>query len=217
MSLIHMSPHERHDRETRRARSRDLAAPPSEIPAAVPRPRDQLVVPREQGPAASLASYQLDVLRDKNRELPPPARAVRDAQENERLAVRTHQLTLALMRQGNAADTRARDGRGAGRGFPGRPGAHRAVRAGGGPGRCRVAAVDRRRRRAAGAVPRCAGDGRTDLRPPASGQERAALRHARRRSADQRAVADAGRRPARRSAATTRTVSSPAWARCSCA
>ena len=28
-----------------------------------------LVVPRETGPAASLASYQLDVLREKNREL----------------------------------------------------------------------------------------------------------------------------------------------------
>ena len=65
-----------------------------------------LVVPRENGPTASLASYQLDVLRDKNREL---ARRLQDlyanAQENERLAVRTHQLTLALMKQGNAADT----------------------------------------------------------------------------------------------------------------
>ena len=65
-----------------------------------------LVVPREDGPAASLASYQLEVLRDKNREL---ARRLQDlfanAQENERLAVRTHQLTLALMRQHGAADT----------------------------------------------------------------------------------------------------------------
>ena len=65
-----------------------------------------LVVPREDGPAASLASYQLEVLRDKNREL---NRRLHDlfgnAQENERLAVRTHQLTLALMRQDSAADT----------------------------------------------------------------------------------------------------------------
>ena len=65
-----------------------------------------MVVPREEGPAASLASYQLDVLRDKNREL---SRRLQDlfanAQENERLAVRTHQLTLALLKQGNAADT----------------------------------------------------------------------------------------------------------------
>lgn len=65
-----------------------------------------LVVPREQGSAASLASYQLEVLRDKNREL---AKRLQDlfanAQDNERLSVRTHQLTLALMRQTNAADT----------------------------------------------------------------------------------------------------------------
>lgn len=65
-----------------------------------------LVVPRDEGPAASLASYQLDVLRDKNREL---ARRLQElftnAQENERLAVRTHQLTLALMKQNTAADT----------------------------------------------------------------------------------------------------------------
>lgn len=65
-----------------------------------------LVVPREDGPAASLASYQLEVLRDKNREL---SRRLQDlfaiSQENERLAVRTHQLTLSLMRQANAAGT----------------------------------------------------------------------------------------------------------------
>ena len=63
-----------------------------------------LVVPREDGPAASLASYQLEVLRDKTREL---SRRLQDlyavSQENERLAVRTHQLTLALMRPGSAA------------------------------------------------------------------------------------------------------------------
>jgi len=65
-----------------------------------------LVVPREEGSAASLASYQLEVLRDKNREL---SRRLQDlfanAQENERLSVRTHQLTLALMRQNTPADT----------------------------------------------------------------------------------------------------------------
>jgi Uncharacterized protein conserved in bacteria len=63
-----------------------------------------LVVPREDGPAASLAGYQLEVLRDKNREL---SRRLHDlfaiSQENERLAVRTHQLTLSLMRQKDAA------------------------------------------------------------------------------------------------------------------
>lgn len=65
-----------------------------------------MVVPREDGPAASLAGYQLEVLRDKNREL---SRRLHDlfaiSQENERLAVRTHQLTLALMRQATPADT----------------------------------------------------------------------------------------------------------------
>lgn len=65
-----------------------------------------LQVPREEGRAASLASYQLDVLRDKNREL---NRRLHDlfanAEENERLAVRSHQLTLALMRQSSRADT----------------------------------------------------------------------------------------------------------------
>ena len=65
-----------------------------------------LVVPREEGPAASLASYQLEVLRDKNREL---ARRLQDlfanAQANERLAVRTHQLALNLMRQDTPATT----------------------------------------------------------------------------------------------------------------
>jgi uncharacterized protein YigA (DUF484 family) len=65
-----------------------------------------LVVPRDDGPAASLASYQLEVLRDKNRELSRRlADLAANAQVNERLAVRTHQLTLALMKQGTAADT----------------------------------------------------------------------------------------------------------------
>ena len=65
-----------------------------------------LVVPRDNGPAASLASYQLEVLRDKNREL---SRRLADlsanAQVNERLSVRTHQLTLSLLRQDSRAET----------------------------------------------------------------------------------------------------------------
>ncbi len=65
-----------------------------------------LQVPREKGSAASLASYQLDVLRDKNRELNRRlAELFANAQQNERLAVRTHQLALALMAQRNAADS----------------------------------------------------------------------------------------------------------------
>jgi uncharacterized protein len=63
-----------------------------------------LVVPREEGSAASLASYQLEVLRDKNRELNRRLHELfANAEDNERLAVRTHQLTLALMRQDSAA------------------------------------------------------------------------------------------------------------------
>ncbi len=65
-----------------------------------------MVVPKDEGPAASLASYQLDVLRDKNRELTRRLHELfANAQENERLAVRTHQLSLALMRAGDAPAT----------------------------------------------------------------------------------------------------------------
>ncbi|MDX2298367.1 MAG: DUF484 family protein [Xanthomonadaceae bacterium] len=65
-----------------------------------------LAVPRSEGSATSLASYQLDVLRDKNRELNRRLHELfATAQENERLAVRTHQLALTLMRQRSAADT----------------------------------------------------------------------------------------------------------------
>ncbi len=65
-----------------------------------------LLVPKEEGQASSLASYQLDVLRDKNRELNRRLNELfANAQDNERLAVRTHQLSLALMRAGSAADT----------------------------------------------------------------------------------------------------------------
>src|SRR4029079_1839956 len=65
-----------------------------------------MVVPREDGPAASLASSQLEVLREKNRELTRRlADLFANAQENERLVIRTHQLALALMHAGSAAET----------------------------------------------------------------------------------------------------------------
>ncbi len=65
-----------------------------------------LVVPRDDGPAASLACYQWDVVRDKTRVLNRRLQELfGNAQENERLAVRTHQLTLALMNQASAGDT----------------------------------------------------------------------------------------------------------------
>jgi uncharacterized protein YigA (DUF484 family) len=65
-----------------------------------------LVLPRQDRQASSLASYQLEVLRDKNRELNRRlADLFANAQDNERLTVRTHQLGLALMRAGSAAET----------------------------------------------------------------------------------------------------------------
>jgi uncharacterized protein len=65
-----------------------------------------LVLPREQGQAASLASYQLDVLRDKNRDLNRRLQELLDiAHENENLMVRVHTLTLALMRANTLAHT----------------------------------------------------------------------------------------------------------------
>jgi len=64
-----------------------------------------LTIPREEGQAASLASYQLDILREKNRELTRRLHELFSiSEDNERLAVRTHQLTLALMRQHTRAD-----------------------------------------------------------------------------------------------------------------
>jgi uncharacterized protein YigA (DUF484 family) len=65
-----------------------------------------LVLPREQGQAASLASYQLDVLRDKNRELNRRLHELIEiAHENQLLMVRVHTLTLALMRSTSLPET----------------------------------------------------------------------------------------------------------------
>lgn len=59
----------------------------------------QLSMPREHGQAASLASYQLDVLRDKNRELQRRQdELIEIASDNERLMMQVHELTLALLR-----------------------------------------------------------------------------------------------------------------------
>lgn len=64
-----------------------------------------LALPRQAGSATSLASYQLEVLRDKNRELNRRLHELfATAQENERLAVRTQQLAMTLLRQRSAAD-----------------------------------------------------------------------------------------------------------------
>jgi uncharacterized protein YigA (DUF484 family) len=65
-----------------------------------------LLVPREQGTTTSLASYQLEVLRDKNRELNHRLHElVEIAAENEQLMVRVHSLTVALMRERTLADS----------------------------------------------------------------------------------------------------------------
>ena len=65
-----------------------------------------LVLPREQGQAASLASYQLEVLRDKNRDLNRRLHELIEiAHENQLLMVRVHTLTLALMRAKTLPDT----------------------------------------------------------------------------------------------------------------
>lgn len=65
-----------------------------------------LQMPREHGSASSLASYQLEVLRDKNRELSRRLQDLVDiAHENESLMVRVHTLTLGLMRATGLAET----------------------------------------------------------------------------------------------------------------
>jgi len=65
-----------------------------------------LHVPREQGASTSLASYQLEVLRDKNRDLGRRLHELIEiAAENEQLMVRVHTLTLGLMRERTLADS----------------------------------------------------------------------------------------------------------------
>lgn len=67
-----------------------------------------LVVPRDHGHgrAASLAGYQLEVLRDKNRELAQRIKVlVAIAGENETLMRRVHALNLALMRARGPAES----------------------------------------------------------------------------------------------------------------
>jgi len=58
-----------------------------------------LKMPRQVGPTTSLASYQLDVLRDKNRALHRRLQElVAIAERNEDLVTRVHAMTLGLMR-----------------------------------------------------------------------------------------------------------------------
>lgn len=65
----------------------------------------ELVMPRENGPAASLAAYQLETLRARNRELNERlAELVAIAGDNEQLRVRVHTLTVGLLRDDNLVD-----------------------------------------------------------------------------------------------------------------
>lgn len=65
-----------------------------------------LHVPRDQGASTSLASYQLEILRDKNRDLGRRLHDLIDiAAENEQLMVRVHTLTVGLMRERTLADS----------------------------------------------------------------------------------------------------------------
>ena len=66
----------------------------------------RMQLPRDEGGATSLQSYQIDVLRDKNRELTRRLRElVEIAHENEQLMVRVHTLTLALLRARTLAES----------------------------------------------------------------------------------------------------------------
>lgn len=66
----------------------------------------ELVLPREQGPAASLAAYQIEILRGRNRELNERlAELITIAGDNEQLMVRVHTLTTGLLRDDTLADT----------------------------------------------------------------------------------------------------------------
>lgn len=63
-----------------------------------------LLPPREEGKTTSLASYQLDVLRDKNRELGRRLTELTNiANDNEQLVRRVHALNVSLMREATLA------------------------------------------------------------------------------------------------------------------
>jgi uncharacterized protein YigA (DUF484 family) len=64
-----------------------------------------LVVPKEEGKTAALSTYQLEILRDKNKEMSRRLHELNlNAQENEKLTQNIHQLALAIMRSQNRAD-----------------------------------------------------------------------------------------------------------------
>jgi uncharacterized protein YigA (DUF484 family) len=66
----------------------------------------ELVIPREHGPASSLSAYQLEALRARNQELSERlADLIATAAENEQLMVRVHSLTTGLLRSNTLEET----------------------------------------------------------------------------------------------------------------
>src|SRR6185312_2539238 len=66
----------------------------------------ELVIPREHGPAASLTAYQLEALRARNQELNERlADLVAVVTDNEQLMVRVHSLTIGLLRTKTLEET----------------------------------------------------------------------------------------------------------------
>ncbi len=66
----------------------------------------ELVIPREHGPAASLTAYQLEALRARNQELNERlADLISVATDNEQLMVRVHSLNVTLLRANTLEET----------------------------------------------------------------------------------------------------------------
>ncbi len=66
----------------------------------------ELVIPREHGPASSLTAYQLEALRARNEELTQRlTELITIAADNEQLMVRVHSLTIGLLRANTLAET----------------------------------------------------------------------------------------------------------------
>lgn len=66
----------------------------------------ELVIPREHGPASSLTAYQLEALRARNQELTGRlSDLVANAADNEQTMVRVHSLTIGLLRANTVEET----------------------------------------------------------------------------------------------------------------
>ncbi|HEU0277658.1 MAG TPA: DUF484 family protein [Rhodanobacteraceae bacterium] len=66
----------------------------------------ELVMPRDNGPAASLSAYQIETLRARTQAMSERlAGLIANARDNEELMARVHTLTVGLLRDDNLADT----------------------------------------------------------------------------------------------------------------